>query len=157
MNCGGVRAVQRPESKRFSWLILLLIVGLSFGFGTIYGRSLERDAALPNVETAQAKESEPAGEEDLARSLPELELSEEAAAEKTAPSVSACNAAGQLDLNRASAAELETLPGIGPVKAEAILAYRQDYGGFDSVDELLRVSGIGEKTLAELRDLVYVE
>lgn len=56
-----------------------------------------------------------------------------------------------LSLNNATAAELEALPGIGPVTASAIIEWRESNGGFHSVDDLLRVSGIGSKTLAELK------
>ena len=62
-----------------------------------------------------------------------------------------------VDLNTAGAEELDTLPGIGPVLAERIIAWRQENGPFTSVEQLLEVSGIGEATLAELRDLVTVE
>ncbi|MFZ5480398.1 MAG: ComEA family DNA-binding protein [Myxococcota bacterium] len=64
--------------------------------------------------------------------------------------------AGGVDLNAATAAELETLPGIGPSKAAAIVQYRTDHGPFKSVDELDNVSGIGPSTLASIRDLVSV-
>ena len=59
-----------------------------------------------------------------------------------------------LDLNTATAGELETLPGIGPVMAERIIAYREANGPFSSVDELDNVAGIGPKTLESLRPLV---
>lgn len=49
---------------------------------------------------------------------------------------------------------LETLPGVGPVTAAAILAWRTDNGGFTSVDELLEVDGIGAATLEDLAPLV---
>lgn len=58
---------------------------------------------------------------------------------------------GLVNLNTADAATLDTLPGVGPVTAAAILEWREQHGGFTSVDELLEVSGIGEKTLAELK------
>lgn len=59
-----------------------------------------------------------------------------------------------VNLNAADQAALETLPGVGPVTAEAILAWRDSNGGFTSVDELLEVDGIGEATLADLAPLV---
>lgn len=61
-----------------------------------------------------------------------------------------------VDLNRADRALLETLPGIGPVKAQAIVDWREANGGFGSVDDVLLVSGVGEVTLEKIRPLVTV-
>lgn len=62
------------------------------------------------------------------------------------------NAQKTVNINTATAEELdEALPGIGETKAKRIVEYREAAGGFDSVDELLNVSGIGEKTLENLR------
>ena len=63
---------------------------------------------------------------------------------------------GRLDLNTATLEQLETLPGIGPVLGQRILDYREEYGGFLTVEELLYVKGIGEKTLAKIENLVKV-
>jgi competence protein ComEA len=59
-----------------------------------------------------------------------------------------------VNLNTADRATLETLPGVGPVTAESILSWREQHGGFTSVDELLEVDGIGDATLADLAPLV---
>lgn len=64
--------------------------------------------------------------------------------------------AGPIDLNAATAEELTALPGIGPVRAAAIVRFREDRGAFRSVDELLDVKGIGPVTLGRLRPLVIV-
>lgn len=61
-----------------------------------------------------------------------------------------------LHLNLASAADLEAVPGIGPTLAGRIVAYRQANGPFAQVEDLLNVSGIGEKTLAKLRPYLLV-
>jgi len=61
-----------------------------------------------------------------------------------------------LDLNRASAAELQALPGIGPALAERIVAYRARQGRLAKPEELMEVSGIGPKTYARLAPLVTV-
>ena len=61
-----------------------------------------------------------------------------------------------LDLNTATAEQLDTLPGIGPVTASKILTWRSEHGRFSVVDELGEVSGIGPKTLEELRPHVRV-
>ena len=65
-------------------------------------------------------------------------------------------AGGLVNLNSADATELDSLPGIGPAIAARIIAWRDENGPFRSVDELLAVSGIGEKTLDGFRDLVTV-
>jgi competence protein ComEA len=59
-------------------------------------------------------------------------------------------------LNRATAEQLQELPGIGPVLAARIVEERHSHGPFRSVDELLRVRGIGPKTLAKVRPYVHV-
>lgn len=63
---------------------------------------------------------------------------------------------GPVDLNRASAAELEALPGVGPSLAARIVAWRAQQGPFRSVDELERVPGIGPATVARVRGAVRV-
>jgi competence protein ComEA len=61
---------------------------------------------------------------------------------------------GRIRINRATVAELEQLPGVGPVLAERIAAYRDEHGPFSVVEDLLDVPGIGEGKLATLRDSV---
>ena len=56
-----------------------------------------------------------------------------------------------VNINTADKALLTEIPGIGPATADAILAYRQDNGNFKSIDELTKVKGIGEKSLAKLK------
>ena len=67
-----------------------------------------------------------------------------------APTAGAPTSGALVNLNTADQATLETLPGVGPVTAAAILEWRAEYGGFTSVDELLEVPGIGDATLAEI-------
>lgn len=63
---------------------------------------------------------------------------------------------GLVDINTASADQLDTLPGVGPATAQAILDERERRGRFDSVEELIDVRGIGDAKLEALRDLVRV-
>ncbi len=65
-------------------------------------------------------------------------------------------ATGPVDLNTATPAQLDTLPGVGPSLAAAILAERERRGGFTSVDQLRDVRGIGDKRFADLKPLVSV-
>lgn len=62
----------------------------------------------------------------------------------------------RLDLNLATVSELEQLKGIGPVTGEAIVRWREEHGAFQSVEDLLEVPGIGEKTVSAVRDYVYI-
>jgi competence protein ComEA len=64
--------------------------------------------------------------------------------------------AAPVELNTATAEQLDALPGVGPATAEAILAHRDAHGPFTSVEQLLDVRGIGEAKLESLRDLVVV-
>ncbi|WP_309710698.1 ComEA family DNA-binding protein [Pseudolysinimonas sp.] len=63
---------------------------------------------------------------------------------------------GRVNLNTADAATLDTLPGVGPATAANILAWREENGRFESVEDLLDVGGIGEAKLDAIRDLVTV-
>ena len=74
-----------------------------------------------------------------------------------APAPGAPSATGPLvNLNLANQAELETLPEVGPVTAQAILAWRDQHGGFTDVAELLEVDGIGDATLAQITPYVTI-
>lgn len=70
--------------------------------------------------------------------------------------ISATVAAAAVDINSADAKALETLNGIGPAKAAAIIDYRKKNGSFKSVDDLGKVDGIGDKTVDQLRGQVTV-
>ena len=72
----------------------------------------------------------------------------------TTAASSSGESSGFVSINSAGLAELETLPGVGPVTAEAIIAHREEVGVFTSLEELLDVSGIGPATFAEIRPLV---
>jgi competence protein ComEA len=64
---------------------------------------------------------------------------------------------GKVNINTASAAELDSLPGIGPGYAERIVAYRQSHGPFRTIEEIQNVPGIGPSTFARIRDLITVQ
>ncbi|WP_246121310.1 ComEA family DNA-binding protein [Actinoallomurus bryophytorum] len=80
----------------------------------------------------------------------------------TGPPTDASGASGPvapgspIDLNSATATQLDQLPGVGPVLAQRIVTYRTEHGGFRSVDELRQVSGIGDAKYADIKSLVRI-
>ena len=94
--------------------------------------------------------------EEPERALPEPEslTTEQADGVSERPSAAALE---RLDLNRAGQSELEALPGIGPVLAERIVAWRSANGPFVSAEQIMDVEGIGEGKYAEIKDLIDVE
>ncbi|MEQ8153742.1 MAG: helix-hairpin-helix domain-containing protein [Clostridiaceae bacterium] len=63
---------------------------------------------------------------------------------------------GRVNLNTATAAELDTLPGVGKVMAEKIIEYREKNGGFKSIDELKKIDRVGDGTFEKLKDKVSI-
>jgi comEA protein len=81
-----------------------------------------------------------------ARRGPEVGQEPKASAPATAP----------INLNAATAADLQKLPGVGAAMAARILEYRQKSGGFKKIEELMNVQGIGEKNFLRLKTLVTI-
>ncbi len=83
--------------------------------------------------------------------ISEGDLKKSASSEVRLPTVSA-----RINLNIATKADLETLPGIGPVRAQAIIEYRAQHGGFKNIKEIKNVEGIGEITFKKVEDIITV-
>ena len=64
---------------------------------------------------------------------------------------------GKVNINVANETQLTTLPGIGPAKAKAIMAHREEHGKFQSIEGLKDVTGIGDKTFEQLKDLIDIK
>ena len=74
----------------------------------------------------------------------------------TSAATGAASSAGPIDVNTATLDQLQQIPGVGPVLAQRIVTYREQNGGFQSVEQLTEVSGIGEATFAQMQPMVTV-
>ena len=142
--------------KRVKTETLLLVVTLmfiSFCIGFFLGKGQGGDTITITRSGGDALQSTTATT-NLQTTLPASEPTETPSDATVAPSESADSC---VNINTATKEELMTLPGIGEVIAERIIAYRQTYGSFSSVEELDAVSGIGDKRLDAIRDYITVE
>lgn len=111
------------------------------------------EAASESVNLARVLED---GEQIIVSSQVEAEAAAVGGAEAFAQASQAASSDGRININAATDAELQTISGIGPAKAQKIIAYREANGPFKTVDDLCNVSGIGEKTLESIRDQISV-
>jgi competence protein ComEA len=73
------------------------------------------------------------------------------------PSPEAGAPGGKININTAGVEELDTLPGIGPTFAQRIIEYRENNGPFESIEDIVLVSGIGDATFAKIKDLITIQ
>jgi len=114
----------------------------------------EEEAEAPALDSEKVIEAEIETEIQGASAKEQVESPEQQAGLAVSEAYTSRDEAGRLDLNRATAAELDELKGIGPSKAQAIIEDRERNGFFASVEDLLRVKGIGEKLLAGIKESV---
>ena len=139
------------KKQKIPILVLITCIFAAFVFGFFAGRNLNRtpvqirtispapETTLVSTEDAAATETETAS----------TESSDSAASENASVSF-------PININTATSAQLENLPGIGPVIAQRIVDYRNAYGPFTSPGQLINVSGIGEKRLAAILDYITI-
>ncbi len=124
-------------------IAFVLLAGI-IAYNAVTLSSSEKGDVLESVSTSSSTSS------------PVTESSTSQSSEETTTAVSTSVTAGKVNINTAGLAELTTLTGIGDVKGQAIIDYRTEHGPFTSVEELTNVSGIGDKTLAKIRDQITV-
>ena len=150
------------KNKGISWLIYCIMAVLcAFSLGWVLGSGGTHETVTVQVSSQPQETKEtPASQETqtpeaLQETQEEAPLELEEAEQQT--QLSAPTEEAPLNLNTATQAELELLPGIGPVLAQAILDYRDSFGGFSAKEQLKEVSGIGEKRYAAVEALITVE
>lgn len=150
------------KNKGISWLIYCIMAVLcAFSLGWVLGSGGTHETVTVQVSSQpQETQATQASQETQTPEAPE-EIQEEAPLEleeaEQQTQLPAPTEEAPLNLNTATQAELELLPGIGPVLAQAILDYRDSFGGFSAKEQLMEVSGIGEKRYAAVEALITVE
>ena len=128
------------KKQNFPWLILITCIFAAFVFGFFAGRNLNRTPVqikpLPVATVSSAATT--------------------AASETNDPTTGSSDVSFPLNINTATAQQLEALPGIGPTYAQRIIDYRNTHGPYTSPSQLLNVSGIGEKRLAAIWDYITI-
>lgn len=124
------------KKRGLLFFVASFVVFAAFSLGLLWGRSFTRAPVLVSKAAAEAAQAaETIRQETQATTVPDAE---------------------RIDLNRATQAQLMTLPGIGQTLSRRILDYRDENGPFQTVTELMNVEGIGEKRMEALIDLVCV-
>ena len=132
--------------RRELWLLLVLATSLGVGLAVSEFRRRLPDLAerLENLDTAAPSDrpapAPPAGPPARPQKISEAQTKLD----------------GRLNLNRATAEDLRRLPGVGPMLAGQIVRARERRGAFTTIDDLLRVPGMGSKKFERIRDLVTV-
>jgi competence protein ComEA len=142
------------------WLLIAIVVIQSGVIAWLLFRPSPDDSEWRTVNQEMEQTLEKAGAKDKnsdQQLTKQDSKQDKQAAKQDKPKTSEATPTWPINLNTATQQQLEQLPRIGPSKAQAIIQLRTQLGGFTSVEQLLQVKGIGDKTFAELRDKVTVQ
>jgi len=132
--------------------LVLKFLGLSLAVGLVIGGL--RHLGVFQEGTDLQLETEMATFDSLSARSPTAMPSESLSIDRKTNESNPVTAVKLVDINTADKAELMTIPTIGPVTADRIISYRQDFGPFTKIEELGRIKGIGEKTLAKIKPYI---
>ncbi len=149
--------MQERHISRLIYGILALVC--AFALGWVLGSGGARETVAVTVAAPSETTSAPAAADETAAAEAATTdgASAASAAETQEPALQEPTQEKPLNLNTATQAQLELLPGIGPALAQAILDYRAEFGPFTAPEQLMEVPGIGEKRFAAVEQLIDVE
>lgn len=146
-------SLEKEANKIYVLLVLIAFVLAAMAMVGFYS-----DQPMNIYVVSSALESESRGETAVSSAVEAASTSEpEELLESETGGTQEILVEKSIDLNHAGKEELEKLPGIGPVLAERILKYRGEYGDFQEIEEVMKVSGIGEKIFGKIQDFIFVE
>lgn len=146
-------SLEKEANKIYILLVLIAFVLTAMAMVGFYS-----DQPMNIYVVSSALETESRGETAASSAVEAASASEpEELLESEAGGIQEILVEKSIDLNHAGKEELEKLPGIGPVLAERILEYRGEYGDFQEIEEVMEVSGIGEKIFGKIQDFIFVE
>lgn len=120
--------------------------------------AMEKETEAMEKETdAMEKETEPAAENSSHAIQDSEDETENGTVKEQVKELVSEKKSGKININTANSEELQSLKGIGPSTASSIIAYREEYGGFSSIEEIMNVKRIGEKTFAKIKDRISVD
>jgi competence protein ComEA len=124
------------------------------------GKSIDKSKpskpSITDPGTAEGSQQEKSDPDPTGSTKPSVPVSSGGSADKP-PTPTSVLEKNKIQLNKATAAQLSTIPGIGDSKAKAILAHRKQIGRFERIEQLLDVKGIGEKVLEKMKPYLIIE
>lgn len=150
--------------EKYRWLIggfLVLILAASIGI-LVYKENFQKQDNSEKIAALENRISDLENRIDQLSKTKPTAVVAESQNQASPPAVagasteSSVKITGKININTATAAELDTLPGIGTAYANRIIEYRNANGGFKKIDDIMKVKGIGEKTFEKLRDKITV-